>query len=106
MSTRLRFSTSGISARSDAGAYRSALYGLAARAGSRATRSGVPASVFPATTVKLPDDDVLSNVMPATATTSSAGWAASLVGGGGAAEACGEDAMARVGVAARAKRGD
>src|SRR3954469_6891290 len=84
MSTWSRLRTRGASARSDAGAYRSDLYGFAC-AGLRATRSGAAARVFPTGTANVPPADVLSCEIPAMATgASSDGRAASAAGGGGA----------------------
>src|SRR3954464_977389 len=84
MSTWSRLRTRGASARSDAGAYRSALYGFAC-VGLRATRSGAAARVFPTGTANVPPADVLSCEIPAMATgASSEGFAASAEGGGGA----------------------
>src|SRR3954463_11572766 len=80
MSTWSRLRTRGASARSDAGAYRSALYGFAS-AGLRATRSGEAARVFPTGTANVPPADVLSCEIPAMAT------GASSEGEGGAASA-------------------
>src|SRR3954471_8303947 len=84
MSTWSRLRTRGASARSDAGAYRSALRGFGS-AGLRATRSGAAARVFPTGTANVPPADVLSCEIPAIATgASSDGRAASAEGGGGA----------------------
>src|SRR3954469_9089877 len=80
MSTWSRLRTRGASARSDAGAYRSALYGFAS-AGLRATRSGEAPRVFPTGTANVPPADVLSCEIPAMAT------GASSEGEGGASSA-------------------
>src|SRR3954464_4643823 len=92
MSTWSRLRTRGASARSDAGAYRSALYGFAC-VGLRATRSGAAARVFPTGTANVPPADVLSCEIPAMAMGASSDGRAACAEGGGGASALGAGAF-------------
>src|SRR3954465_5985957 len=92
MSTWSRLRTRGASARSAAGAYRSALYGFGS-AGLRATRSGAAARVFPTGTANVPPAAVLSCEIPARATGAASDGRAACGEGGGGASALGAGAF-------------